>query len=145
MIQAKLALIPGVAGGAEPVRLRAFPTRHIPLCSSPSLPLPTNTMQALRLARPRVALSNAHIARRSIAAAASSSHAAAPSAASPASAIPLSNVEAQWERLSSEEQLAVHQQLEELQKRDWKTLTVDEKKAGTCRPCPPVASASHFR
>ena len=44
--------------------------------------------------------------------------------------IPLSNVEAQWEKLTSDEQLTVHQQLEELQKRDWKTLSLDEKKAG---------------
>jgi hypothetical protein len=44
--------------------------------------------------------------------------------------IPLSNVEAQWEKLTADEQLTVHQQLEELQKRDWKTLSLDEKKAG---------------
>ncbi|KAF9651497.1 cytochrome c oxidase subunit IV [Thelephora ganbajun] len=43
--------------------------------------------------------------------------------------IPLSNVEAQWEKLTADEQLTVHQQLEELQKRDWKTLSLDEKKA----------------
>jgi hypothetical protein len=47
--------------------------------------------------------------------------------------IPLSNVEAQWERLSQDEQLTIHRQLEELQKKDWKTLTVDEKKAGTSK------------
>jgi len=44
--------------------------------------------------------------------------------------IPLSNVEAQWEKLTADEQLTIHQQLEELQKRDWKTLSLDEKKAG---------------
>jgi len=43
--------------------------------------------------------------------------------------IPLSNVEAQWEKLTADEQLTVHQQLEELQKRDWRTLSLDEKKA----------------
>ena len=47
------------------------------------------------------------------------------------SVIPLSNVEAQWEKMTSEEQLTVHQQLEAIQKRDWKTLSIDEKKAGT--------------
>ncbi len=100
-------------------------------------------MQALRLARPRLPL---RPASRAFAAAASSSQTAAPAAAASAeSVVPLSNVEARWERLSADEQAVVHQQLEELQKRDWKTLTVDEKKAGTCRPCPPVASASHFR
>jgi cytochrome c oxidase subunit 4 len=41
----------------------------------------------------------------------------------------LSNVEAQWERLSKDEQVAVHAQLETLQKKDWKALSLDEKKA----------------
>jgi len=45
------------------------------------------------------------------------------------SAIPLSNVEAQWATLSPSEQTAVHQQLEELQRKDWKTLSLAEKKA----------------
>jgi len=44
--------------------------------------------------------------------------------------IPLSNVEAQWEKLNTEEQLTVHRQLEQLQKRNWKELSLDEKKAG---------------
>lgn len=48
--------------------------------------------------------------------------------------IPLSNVEAQWEKMTADEQLTVHQQLEELQKRDWKTLSLDEKKAGADIP-----------
>jgi hypothetical protein len=51
--------------------------------------------------------------------------------AAAASAIPLSNVEAQWSSLSPTEQTVVHQQLEELQRRDWKTLSLSEKKAGT--------------
>ncbi|KAH7103629.1 cytochrome c oxidase subunit V [Auriculariales sp. MPI-PUGE-AT-0066] len=46
-----------------------------------------------------------------------------------ASAVPLSNVEAQWSRLSSNEQLEVHSQLGNLQKKDWKSLSTDEKKA----------------
>jgi cytochrome c oxidase subunit 4 len=89
-------------------------------------------MQALRLARPRVALRTSNVSgHRWIAASAHQANvaAAAPTSRS-ASAIPLSNVEAQWERLSAEEQLTVHQQLEELQKKDWKTLSIDEKKAG---------------
>jgi len=45
------------------------------------------------------------------------------------SAVPLSNVEAQWERLTADEQLAIHRQLEDVQKRDWKTLSLDEKRA----------------
>ncbi|OBZ65728.1 Cytochrome c oxidase polypeptide 5, mitochondrial [Grifola frondosa] len=51
---------------------------------------------------------------------------------SPSSAvIPLHNVEAQWERLSADEQLTVHQQLEEIQKKDWKT-PVHRRKEGWC-------------
>ncbi|KAI0819046.1 cytochrome c oxidase subunit IV family [Irpex lacteus] len=71
-------------------------------------------MQALRLARPRLALRTANVgSARWIAATANQASAAA----------------AQWERLSPEEQLTVHQQLEEIQKKDWTTLSIDEKKA----------------
>lgn len=49
---------------------------------------------------------------------------------SSSSAVPLANVEAQWSSLSPDEQGEVHRELEELQKRDWKTLSIDEKKAG---------------
>ncbi|KAG8931526.1 Cytochrome c oxidase subunit 5A [Tulasnella sp. 419] len=45
------------------------------------------------------------------------------------SVIPLSNVEAQWKHLSPDERAEVHKQLEDIQKRDWKTLSIDEKKA----------------
>ena len=51
---------------------------------------------------------------------------------SSASALPLSNVEALWEKLPKEEQVAIYRQLETLQKKDWNTLTLDEKKAGMC-------------
>jgi len=81
---------------------------------------------AVRLARPR-----ANIYRqftRSIAAAANASPISSPSSSTEA-VIPLSNVEAQWEKLSTDEQLTVHQQLEEIQKKDWKTLSLTEKKA----------------
>jgi len=44
-------------------------------------------------------------------------------------ALPLSNVEAQWEKLSREEKIDIHRQLERLQKKDWKVLSIDEKKA----------------
>lgn len=95
-------------------------------------------MQALRVARPSALLRTAHVAgRRTIAATANPAHAAPAATTSTASTVvPLSNVEAQWDRLSQQEQLAVHQQLEELQKRDWKTLSVDEKKAGASRSRP---------
>ncbi len=39
-------------------------------------------------------------------------------------------IEARWKDLAKEEQYAVFRQLEELQKKDWKELSVDEKKAG---------------
>lgn len=40
------------------------------------------------------------------------------------------NIEASWKALSKEEQYAVFRQLEELQRKDWKELSIDEKKAG---------------
>ncbi|KAJ7174272.1 cytochrome c oxidase subunit IV-domain-containing protein [Mycena filopes] len=74
--------------------------------------------------------------RRCLATAATtSSHGhAAPAAAAaapqrPVAAIPLSNIEAQWELFSPDEKTSVAEQLEELQKRDWKLLSGDEKKA----------------
>ena len=88
-------------------------------------------MQALRLARPRVALRP--YARSITATASGHASATSPASASSSAVIPLSNVEAQWEQLSADEQLAVHQQLEEIQKKDWKTLSLDEKKAGKLR------------
>ncbi|RXK37664.1 cytochrome c oxidase subunit 4 [Tremella mesenterica] len=46
-----------------------------------------------------------------------------------ASAPLLANIEASWKDLPAEEQYEVYQQLESLQKKDWKELTIDEKKA----------------
>ncbi|KAF8470513.1 COX4, subunit IV of cytochrome c oxidase [Russula ochroleuca] len=72
------------------------------------------------------------IMRRGLATAAAHPPHASPSAShvtASTSAIPLSNVEAQWATLSPTEQTAVHQQLEELQRKDWKTLSLAEKKA----------------
>jgi cytochrome c oxidase subunit 4 len=86
-------------------------------------------MQALRLARSAAV----PVARRRClaTAAAPGNHAHAPShAARQQSMIPLSNVEAQWEQLNDDDKLTVHHQLEELQKQDWKKLSIDEKKAG---------------
>ena len=50
-----------------------------------------------------------------------------------ASAPLLANIEASWKDLASEEQYQVYQQLGELQKKDWKELSLDEKKAGVCQ------------
>jgi len=91
-------------------------------------------MLALRLARTAT-----RPARRSLATAtashaevaSSSSSSAAPSVtASRVTPVPLSNVEALWAKLNGDEKLAVHEQLEALQLKDWKTLSMDEKKAG---------------
>jgi len=79
-------------------------------------------MQAARLVRP-IRVANRHFSRSLSAAATTTSRAND-------AVIPLSNVEAHWEKLTADEQLTIHQQLEELQKRDWKTLSLDEKKAG---------------
>ncbi|KAG1756862.1 COX4, subunit IV of cytochrome c oxidase [Suillus paluster] len=78
-------------------------------------------MQAIRLARPRVSL-------RRLATTAQVPT-SGPSSSVTASVIPLSNVEAQWEKMSQSDQAVVHRQLEELQKKDWKSLSLDEKKA----------------
>lgn len=58
-----------------------------------------------------------------------------PASATKAAPIALSNVEAKWAGLSEAEQAAVHEQLEVIQQKDWKELSVDEKKAGAlCFP-----------
>ena len=83
-------------------------------------------MHAARLVRP-IRVANRHFSRSLSAAATTTSRAND-------AVIPLSNVEAQWGKLTADEQLTIHQQLEELQKRDWKTLSLDEKKAGPYIP-----------
>jgi len=74
------------------------------------------------------------IARRGLATAAAHHpphvHATSTTVSAAASAIPLTNVEAQWAVLDASEQAAVHQQLEALQQKDWKVLSLAEKKAG---------------
>ncbi|KAJ7086010.1 cytochrome c oxidase subunit IV-domain-containing protein [Mycena belliarum] len=82
----------------------------------------------------RILLRPALQARRRCFATATAGH--APAAHAPAAeskrtvaAIPLSNIEAQWALLSPDEKSSVADQLEVLQKRDWKLLSLDEKKA----------------
>ncbi|PWN44168.1 cytochrome c oxidase subunit IV [Ceraceosorus guamensis] len=41
----------------------------------------------------------------------------------------LPNIEARWSNLSKEEQYTIYRKLEEVQRRDWKELSLDEKKA----------------
>jgi len=84
------------------------------------LPIHFMRQSALRIVRRGLATAAAHPPH----ATPSSSHVTAST-----SAIPLSNVEAQWASLSATEQTAVHQQLEELQRSDWKKLSLAEKKA----------------
>lgn len=79
-------------------------------------------MHAARLVRP-VRAANRHFSR-------SLATATATTTRVHDTVIPLSNVEAQWEKMTADEQLTVHQQLEELQKKDWRSLSLDEKKAG---------------
>jgi len=89
-------------------------------------------MLALRLARiaTRPARRCLATATANHAEVASSSSSSAPSVTSSRVApVPLSNVEALWAKLSGDEKLAVHEKLEALQLKDWKTLSVDEKKA----------------
>ena len=86
---------------------------------------------AIQLARTRARFA---LSRRCMATAAAHPAAASSSSATASEAVvPLSNVEAQWEKLSKDEQSIVHRQLEDIQKKDWKTLSIDEKKAGTFR------------
>ncbi|KAG8679867.1 Cytochrome c oxidase subunit 5A, partial [Ceratobasidium sp. 395] len=81
-------------------------------------------MNALRAAKATASTTRAFFAAR-----AASTVSGAPPIRSSTSAVPLANVEAQWSGLSADEQVEVHRELEELQKRDWKTLSIDEKKA----------------
>jgi hypothetical protein len=108
-------------------------------------------MQTLLLARHgQRALRPSSLRHLTTAASAPHTVTASSSTSRDASLIPLSNVEAQWEKMSKEDQVLVHEQLEKLQERDWKTLSIDEKKAGTFL-CPfyalfenPQHSLMHF-
>ncbi|KAK4048893.1 Cytochrome c oxidase subunit 5B, mitochondrial [Microbotryomycetes sp. JL201] len=51
------------------------------------------------------------------------------SSVAPAAGVSLSNIEASWKGLTPQEQEQTFKHLEELQKKDWKELSLDEKKA----------------
>ena len=89
-------------------------------------------MLALRLAR-SAALKSATAQRRSLVTATVNhvdvSSAPQTATSSRVAPIPLSNIEAQWAKLSADEKVSVHEQLELLQQKDWKELSIDEKKA----------------
>jgi len=112
----------GPMGGGGFSRKRQ-PLRRVPFFNSHTLhpSLTSSQMYAARLVR------STRVANRQFARSLSAATATATRVND--AVIPLSNVEAQWEKLTSDEQLTIHQQLEELQKRDWKTLSLDEKKA----------------
>ncbi|ORY44277.1 cytochrome c oxidase subunit IV-domain-containing protein [Leucosporidium creatinivorum] len=78
---------------------------------------------------------------------ASSSRMAARSLSTSPSAVSLSNIEASWKSLTPAEQESTFKALEELQKKDWKELSLDEKKAsyyvafGPHGPREPIAAS----
>ncbi|KAL4256051.1 Cytochrome c oxidase subunit IV superfamily protein [Pleurotus pulmonarius] len=85
---------------------------------------------AARLARiSRLASQRATAVRCMATAASHVSASASPSSTLKHSAVPLGNVEAQWANLNQDDKSLVIEQLEELQKKDWKQLSIDEKKA----------------
>jgi len=124
--------------------LQRFSSIHrlpVPVLQSSAYNKPSK-MQALRLTRNATAgkpVLSLSVQRRCLATATAnqvhlSSTASSPSAASASSGarvanIPLSNIEAHWQRLSGEEKLSVHEKLEALQLKDWKELSLEEKRA----------------
>ena len=118
--------------GDEPISGSGFwrkrkPLRRVPFSNPHNLDPPLTSppflnMHAARLVRP-IRAANRHFSR-------SLATATTTTTRVHDTVIPLSNVEAQWQKMTADEQLTVHQQLEELQRRDWKTLSLDEKKAG---------------
>ena len=117
-----------------PVELRLLPS-FIDFSLPPKRPL--LKMQALRLARTSAlrpaATALVGTTQRRCLATATANHVdvqASAHSSTRVAPIPLSNVEAHWERLSSDEKVALHEQLELVQQKDWKELSLDEKKAG---------------
>ena len=90
-----------------------------------------NPCTPLRLAH-SLALRPALAAQRRCIATATANHIDILASASsiPVAPIPSSNVEAHWGKLSSDEKVSLHEQLGLLQRKDWKELSLDEKKAG---------------
>lgn len=43
----------------------------------------------------------------------------------------LPNIESHWAKLSNEQQYSVYKQLEEVQRKDWHDMTLNEQKGGT--------------
>ncbi|KAK0463527.1 COX4, subunit IV of cytochrome c oxidase [Desarmillaria tabescens] len=68
------------------------------------------------------------LAARCVATTANAADISASSSSAP-TAIPLGRVEALWDTISIEEKAALRSQLAEIQKKDWKQLSIEEKKA----------------
>jgi hypothetical protein len=83
---------------------------------------------AARLARPRAPALHRTIATTVSPPSAPAAYSASGSAT--VTPVSISNVEASWTKLSPDEKASVHQQLEAVQQKDWKELSIDEKKAG---------------
>lgn len=108
------------------------PWLHIPRPRSPTLPhSPLTKIITMSVLRLRSALAPLSVRRFATAAPSVS----VTSTRSNASAPILGNIEASWKTLPAEEQYEVYQQLEQLQKKNWKELTIDEKKAGELFIC----------
>lgn len=88
-------------------------------------------MQVLRLV-PRTLRPLQYSAARCVATTANAADISASSSSAP-TAIPLGRVEALWDTISIEEKAALRSQLAEVQKKDWKQLSIEEKKAGEYR------------
>ncbi|KAG7442516.1 COX4, subunit IV of cytochrome c oxidase [Guyanagaster necrorhizus] len=84
-------------------------------------------MQVLRLG-PRSLRPLRYSAVRCVVTTASAVDISASTSSAP-TAIPLGRVEALWDTISVEEKAALRSQLAEIQKKDWKQLSIDEKKA----------------
>jgi hypothetical protein len=118
---------------SEPIHI----SHNLAYCIHSTVPSPSYIMSVLRQLPRSFA-----VARR---AASTSAPLTVSSTRTNASAPILANIEASWKSLPAEEQYEVYQQLEEIQKRDWKELTIDEKKAGKLGFCLIVGTSSEIR
>ncbi|BEJ04726.1 hypothetical protein CcaverHIS641_0205430 [Cutaneotrichosporon cavernicola] len=95
-------------------------THHSPSPALPALPPKCRSSASLPPAPPPPRLLTRAASTSSVHVVNQSSNSSAPL---------LGNIEASWSSLPAAEQAEVYQALEEIQKKDWKELTVDEKKA----------------
>lgn len=113
-------LTPGTVGFC-PITLAAYTSRSPTLPTHHSSKIITMSILKLRSALAPLSVRRFATAAPSVSVTSTRSNASAPI---------LGNIEASWKTLPAEEQYEVYQQLEQLQKKNWKELTIDEKKAG---------------